>query len=208
MTWVGMDVDGTILDTWDRHRAVLAEVAEGTEDIADAWQELKRSGKSSSAALVELGWAPTAAQRIHDAWVAAIEEPRFCALDRPFPDTPSVLAGLAASGINVIAVSARQARGPLVATLRESGIDLDLRVVAPGPGADLRKAEEVTDLERPILVVGDSEVDLGWARALEVPFHALSTGARSEAFWSANAVGTPVYTSLTTAIGHLLGASL
>lgn len=189
------DVDGTLLDSSARHKALLRDLMEARglpwPAAVPDYMHYKADGHSTKAWLTLAGLAPAVCEELAAAWSESIEKPEYLAMDMAYPDTLPFLHRLREKGCDCVLISARQSADALRATLTRCGI-LPLvteLLVVPPVQADRRKAE----LLRPRIapgdaMLGDTEVDKNCAEALGLPWAVLDRGFRSKAYWQAHGV--------------------
>ncbi len=185
---IGLDLDGTLLDSRLRHVVALQQAAATfampvSDDNAQAYLRLKRDGNNGVEALRQLG-IPRA-ENISRRWVEIIESEEMLALDRLYPDTLEVLNRQRARGDMFVLATGRQ--NPAAARRQIARLGLEeffcgITVVDP---LDRSRTKAAATCHHDFnLIVGDTEVDLEWATDLEKSFHASGYGFRTQSFWA------------------------
>jgi phosphoglycolate phosphatase-like HAD superfamily hydrolase len=184
---IGLDLDGTLLDSRLRHVATLRRVVESlalplTEHDAHAYFRLKCDGATGIEALRRLD-IPRA-EEINGQWISLIESDEMLALDRLYPDTLTALRQRHARGDNFILVTGRQKPAMARRQIASLGLEEFLReIIVVDPRDRSQTKARATSSYALDAVVGDTEIDFQWAEELGVPFHASGFGFRSQAYW-------------------------
>lgn len=183
---IGLDLDGTLLDSRARHLAALRQsacavgVALAEEDILTYWL-LKTDGSNGLTALRRLGIPE--ASKIHQEWVSIIESDHLLALDRIYEDTLQALQRAWALSATFLLVTSRQNPRAAHRQVTDLGLGKYLKeIIVVDAAKRMTKATVSRDLGLEA-VIGDTEVDLEWAQDLGVPFYASCFGFRSRQFW-------------------------
>jgi phosphoglycolate phosphatase-like HAD superfamily hydrolase len=184
---IGIDLDGTLLDSRMRHVAVLQCVAKAnglflSEHDASRYFRFKCDGASGIDAMRQIGIS--AAEDISRQWIAMIENEEMLALDKLYPDARETLKRQRTQGNAFILVTGRQNAAAVRRQMTTLGIEEYFResiVVDPRDRSQAKAA--VTRQYGLDAVVGDTEMDLQWAKDLGVRFYASSFGFRSQSYW-------------------------
>jgi len=180
------DLDGTLITCGNKQKFVLYSVLNAMDDHTaynpEAWWALKREGINTEKALAELGYSN--AKTISDHWKMEIEKSVWGELDKPFEDSLPTFKYLKESqGIDIIILTARKYRYLVLQKIFTYGFNEfidDLIVVDP-----FRVVEEkrkYLEKIKPIVYVGDTELDYFSATGSGVRFIALTRGQRSRTF--------------------------
>ena len=196
---IGIDLDGTLLDSRRRHVEALLRVAGHlaipfSEDKARCYFELKCNGATGVEALRQLN--VPAAEDIAQRWLALIENTEMLTLDKLYPDTLEVLKRQQHAGDIFVLVTARRDSAAVKHQIASLGLEPVLHeIIVLNPMDQTRSKAIATKNHGLQAVVGDTEVDLGWAENLSVPFFASAFGFRSVEYWRQQNVDT--YASLS-----------
>ncbi|MGG3937826.1 HAD family hydrolase [Geobacillus stearothermophilus] len=186
---LGIDFDGTILDSRFRHQKVLYDVLINLnfninlEDLND-FVSYKSFGRTTEDYLKIKGFYDT--KNILRQWVENIERNSYLNLDKLYPNAETFLNTLA-DRYNLYLVTARKNRHGLFQQLNNLGITKyfkDILVVNPGYSSAFEKTESTKKLGLEF-VIGDTEVDWNWAKNINCEFFALNWGFRNKAWWEA-----------------------
>jgi phosphoglycolate phosphatase-like HAD superfamily hydrolase len=204
---IGLDLDGTLLDSRLRHAVALRRAAEALaaplpERDVQAYLRLKCDGCSGVAALRQLG--VQAAEEISQRWVEIIESEEMLALDQLYPDTLDAL-GCQWSGQNEFAlVTGRQnpeaARRQIIRMGMESFF---CEVIVVDPRDHSQSKAAVTSHLDFGAIAGDTEIDLKWAMESNAGFYASSYGFRSPDYWNRRQIAS--YASLSAILQAIAG---
>jgi len=169
---VAFDLDGTILDSRERHKIVMGEILQ-KQGIALDVSELvsyKSSNRSNVDFLVANGVDVEVAQKIQKEWISAIESRDALARDRIYDDAKSILA--AYDGWHRILLTARADKSALEDQLQRLSLRDwfdDVVVVPPGKIASAAKANVLRE-KRVLVFYGDTVSDRNAAEAADVQF--------------------------------------
>jgi phosphoglycolate phosphatase len=179
---VVVDLDGTLLDTRERHYAVYSMIIQGHGGrplpLVRLWRA-RRSGVAWRVILERtLGRAVSDedSERFLRSFVDAIETPSALSKDRLQPGALKALERIRADNCRVVLVTARRNRAQLTRQLSALGLDKQLdEVVATGGG------EKSAAVPRPGVAawIGDTEEDLVAGRAVGARVYLVSNGMRS-----------------------------
>lgn len=202
---LALDLDGTLITVAQKQTNLLRALARARGlnlDPGPIWL-LKRDGASTKSALVGTGVPMDLAHALSRAWVAAVETPYWQSLDSLLPRVEQCLTHLKSQADCVI-ISARQNASFLHQQVRRLGLsDYVSAVYQVHPNcASVAKAEILSQIGA-VGFIGDTESDAKAAKLANVPFVAVSTGQRSEAFLRAAGI-VEVHADLYTAVNFLL----
>jgi len=196
---IGLDLDGTLLDSRLRHTVALRKAAGSlavplTEEDAQRYLQLKCDGASGLDALRQLRIPQ--AESISKRWVEIIESEDMLALDQLYPDTREALARQQSLQTEFILVTGRQDPAAVRRQISKLGLEGFLReIIVVDPRDRAHPKAEVTRTHELRAVAGDTESDFQWAHDLGVNFHASAFGFRSQSYW--NRRGVVSYASLS-----------
>jgi phosphoglycolate phosphatase-like HAD superfamily hydrolase len=182
---VTFDLDGTLITCAPRQTTVLKAVATAhglSVNVETVW-EAKRAGKTTFSALVREGATEAKALKVAKDWQSSIEEPIWLALDTCFADTLSTLKSLRMTQFEISLVTARSQRHWVSGQLTRLGMAEFLsyvEVVSPQDATEQKAA--LLRKSRPLLYLGDTEIDAAAAARADVSFCALDRGQRSGDF--------------------------
>jgi phosphoglycolate phosphatase len=191
--WIFLDLDGTLLDVSRRyqhlHRDLVLRHGGRPLSREDYWA-LKRSRTPEAEILARAGVPSEAGAEIAAARERHLEERRYLRLDRPWPWTAAVLAGLAPYG-RLALITLRSHSDRLLWQLDTLGLRAPFARVVSGRGdgtpqakAGLVRAAGI-DPAPGSLLVGDTEVDIASGKALGVRTAAVTCGLRDAAHLAA-----------------------
>ncbi len=197
--WLFLDLDGPVLDVSRRYHQIHQDVVEelgGWPFPQTVYWEAKRHRIPEAEILARTGLSPEAAAQASAERLRRIEEPRYLALDRPWPWLAEVLDELERLG-RLALVTLRNHPSHLDEQIRALGLSLYFDRVIAGRGngtptakAALLRCSGISWAPGSVLV-GDTEVDVASGRALGLDTVALGCGIRSPALlepWSPDAL--------------------
>ena len=182
---VAFDLDGTLLNSANRHKIVLDDILRkfGLEiNTADLF-ESKRSGKNTYSFLLDKGIAPNIAKKIHSIWIKNIECDKYLAFDSLYPNALNMLNQYAKNH-NLILITARSRKTATLNQLKALNIDKyfkNIYIVSAKSNIAQEKAKYLK-LENANLMIGDSEVDFEASKIANVAFRFVKSGFRSAEF--------------------------
>jgi phosphoglycolate phosphatase-like HAD superfamily hydrolase len=191
---IGLDLDGTLIDTAARHKAALIQAAHsaGVElavGFPEIYYEEKREGTPGRQVLLRYSIPQT--EQILREWLKNIEQPSLLRLDCLFPSVLDTLEEMA-QNCEFFVVTARQREAAVREQVRSLGLNsylTEVLVARLSPvGNVARDKHELTTHLKLQAIVGDSEADQNWANQLGVQFFGVSSGIRNKAFWSKRSV--------------------
>ena len=154
---------------------------------ATPYWRLKRRGARPAEVLSRSEVAPARQEEFLERFLERIEAPASLALDRLFPGVEQTLAALARRGDRLVLLSLRRSAGAFLDQLEALGIAGAFERVDSGQvSADGRLAKihlvERAGFGPAAAVVGDTEADVGAARALGLASVAVTTGLRNRSY--------------------------
>lgn len=179
MGWLGLDLDGTLLDARPRQVGLAVACARQVGHTLDAdrfWAQ-KRRRQTTLAAYLACGLSEGQAADAARAWGEHIEDDVWLAQDPLLPRVDEALTLAESLAIPVKVLTARRRPDAVRAQLEHLGLLprlAALHVVDPRR-AELEKAELLVGAD---LFIGDTESDAEAARLAGVPFIAVSSGLR------------------------------
>ena len=183
---IGFDLDGTLLDSRQRHVDVLEEVLKQEcirIDISD-YMDYKTEGHSTKDFLLLKGIDKETSERINKKWIELIEEERFLASDNLYPGTLKMLSDLSFDS-SLYIITARNNRDNAYKQIKDLGIQQyfeGVYVVESSKNTSQIKAD-VMKKKGINVFYGDTESDYEAASVAGCDFKAVTGGFRSDSFW-------------------------
>lgn len=182
---VAFDLDGTLLDSANRHKIVLDDILRkfGLEINTADLIESKRGGKNTYNFLLDKGITPNVAKKIHSIWIKNIECDKYLALDSLYPNALNMLEQYGKNH-NLILITARSRKTATLNQLKALDIDKYFKkiyIVSTKSNTAKEKAKYLK-LENANLMIGDSEVDFEASKIANVAFKFTESGFRSAEF--------------------------
>ena len=184
---IGLDFDGTILNSLQRHTEALRSVYPKIDDVSLNWEQeflnYKRKGLSTLDYLRSHNISE--ADNIVIKWVEIIESPSLLSIDCLYSGAYEALQRLA-EFFDLYLATARTSTCGAIEQLDKYDLTAffkSIYVVKPGRRAGQHKAD---CFEEGVLqyVVGDTESDQEWAERCSAEFIPLSSGFRDVSFWT------------------------
>lgn len=194
MKTIAFDLDGTLLDSRERHRTVMQSVFNDLGIKADLSDMLsiKSEGKSNKEYLKIKGFDGSQIQLICSHWQKIIEDNIFLQEDCLYSDSLQFLTFLKQAGYRLVLITARNNRAGLSEQIRDLGLTalLDkIYAVASGKDTVQEKAEALRDCQA-VLFIGDTEADRDAAQKSGIKFSAMNRGFRNKTFWERLAINS------------------
>jgi phosphoglycolate phosphatase len=179
-----------VVDVRERHyrtyRSALAPLGGRPLDPAAYWR-LKRRGAPLGEVLAASGVGPDRREAFLGRFLGEIEDPDRLALDRLLPGAEPALGSLRAGGHRLVLLSLRRSPAAFAAQVERLGIAGAFERVDAGRTSEDGRLAKRALIERagppgPAAVVGDTEADVGAARALGLAAVGVTTGLRNRGF--------------------------
>lgn len=169
---IAFDLDGTILDSRERHKIVMGDVLKKrgiSLDVSDL-VAYKASNRNNIDYLISKGVDAEVAREIQKDWISAIERLDALASDLIYDDAESILA--AYDGWRRILLTARTDEQALEDELRRLSLREwfdEVIVVSPGKSASAAKANVLRE-KKALIFWGDTVSDCNAAKEADVQF--------------------------------------
>jgi phosphoglycolate phosphatase len=180
-----VDLDGTLLDTRERHfhayRKALLGLGGRPSDLAAFWAA-KRRGAPWSRLLAHALGRPAESEverRFLETFARAIEDPQALRLDRLQPGVGRALARLERAGIEPVLMTARRNEAALRRQLADLGLGGRFVQVVATRGAPKHGLVDAHVRARAAGWIGDTEDDCASARQLGIPILLVTNGIRT-----------------------------
>lgn len=176
---IGLDFDGTILDSSFRHILALHKITNKDIGFLQDFVSYKTEGKNGLSYLKEKGFVDT--QDIFTKWIEVIEDDELLKYDVLYTDSLYCLEKLSRSN-EIYLVSARNNVKGLIDQVNNLKIGSFFQeIIAVEKG--ITKYELTKNIEFDC-IIGDTENDYEWAGQSKAKFYALNRGFRSQSYWN------------------------
>jgi phosphoglycolate phosphatase-like HAD superfamily hydrolase len=201
---IGVDFDGTLLDSRPRHKIALLKASEILNislpsGLANNYVNEKSYGFSGLQVLKK--YNVDKAKELHGLWVNIIEDESMLAQDKLYPGVKEYLEAIYKEN-EIYLVTARTYKSRTLDQLRILGIDKlfsDIFVIEIKQNVKIgelkSKATKKYNIE---YVIGDTETDLEWANLSKAEFRPVICGFRNKSYWESK--GIPVYADFMDAM--------
>lgn len=197
MKRIVFDLDGTLLDSRQRHTTLLGDVCAEleipiTERMLEGYLPSKLTGVNTRRYLTQFcGFSEEESKQCSTLWEERIENWEYLTQDILYPDTIEILSTLKKTDrFELILLTARKNKAMLMRQLDWLGIlqiFSDVCCVSPAQ-AKAGKRNILKKLEHISCMVGDTEVDYSAAIYAGCPFYALARGFRGKNYWNEQGV--------------------
>jgi len=175
---IGLDFDGTIIDSSFRHILILHKITNKNISIFQDFVAYKSKGLNGLSYLQKKGFSN--ANDIFTKWVEVIEYDKFLKYDVLYPDSLYFLESLSVEN-DIYLVSARNNIKGLIKQINDLKIGSFFKeVITVGKGMT---KYEVTKNIKFDCIIGDTEIDYEWAKKSKTIFYALNRGFRNKSYW-------------------------
>lgn len=184
---LAMDLDGTLLNSLNRHKIVLDKVlADLSMDLdTNFYLDMKRRGFSTSKFLSNSGVEADLNIDICLRWRQLVENMEYLRHDFLYPKTEDFLSQVSKT-YNLVLITARNNKQTALEQIKNLNISKHFKyiyIVASNVNTAKNKID-ILKKHKLIAYIGDTEVDLEIAKALKLNFFALNYGLRNETFWN------------------------
>jgi phosphoglycolate phosphatase len=186
-----IDLDGTLIDTSERHFRVYKDIV-NLYEISDTlskeifWNK-KRQGKKTSS-ILPYRLSNKSIQGFSDEWLERIETRDYLSFDRLFQDSIQTLSTLQTIGYLAL-VTLRKDSSNLIWELEYFGLDRYFKKILVGSPLCYRDKTDIIKENIELkanglnpIIIGDSEIDILTGKKLGLTTIAITRGIRSEEF--------------------------
>lgn len=183
---IAFDLDGTILDSRERHKIVMNYVLKkfginiGTSDLIS----FKAEGHNNIEWLISKKIDENTAKQINAEWISSIEQDSYLKNDFLYPGVRDFLEDLSKEN-ELYLVTARNNKEGCLKQIKKCGIEQyfsKIMIVESNAETSAMKAECLSELDADVFI-GDTESDTKAALIAKCMFMAISLGFRSEKFF-------------------------
>lgn len=183
---IAFDLDGTLLDSKERHRVVMDDVLKefsitiNTEDLVKD----KSSGLNNISWLIGKGCDPNIATQIQNKWIELIEQDNYLELDVLYDGVLTYLKKLSLTN-ELFLITARNNKRGVLNQINKLGLGQffdDIMIVESDANTFIYKADYLK-IKGISLMIGDTEVDYKASCKANCHFMAAMEGFRSSEFW-------------------------
>ncbi|KGJ50133.1 hypothetical protein KD33_04155 [Clostridium sp. NCR] len=186
---IAFDFDGTLLDSKFRHQKVLFDILKEEDidielDELDDFVQYKAKGQNTESYLKEKYKDKIGISKVVDKWICNIENMEYLDLDKLYEGSRELLSDLN-NLYDLYLVTARSNKVNSLEQIKKQGILKYFKkvfVVANDGNCAFNKYNKTKDLGI-VTVIGDTEVDLEWAKYLDVNFLPVIHGFRDSIWW-------------------------
>ncbi len=189
-----LDLDGTLLNSKERHcnvlRDVLIQYGFGNRQVLD-FVEYKANGKNTRQYLEDVhGFSKDIADKISTAWINSIEEEKYLCQDKWYEDAAVFVDFLKNRGYECFIITARKNDEYVTKFVKESYVGDSVQIIAVSTRNAVSNKISVIKklLVDDNIMVGDTEVDYETGKTLKIRTYPLNRGFRSKNFWMAREI--------------------
>ncbi len=183
---IAFDLDGTLLDSAERHKNVMNQaltifnICLNTDDLV----KYKADGHNNIEWLVKNGIERTTANAIQNNWIELIETDNNLLQDKLYEGAFSALERLSKTN-ELFLITARNNEKGTMEQLKRHGIlqfFSGVKIIKPTANASQAKADYLIE-QKIDTIIGDTEIDMKASQIAGCNFKAVTHGFRSELFW-------------------------
>lgn len=178
---VAFDLDGTLLDSRERHCVVLDSILKKHDIFLDTSDLIafKRQGKNNVAWLEANGVDKELARRIQQEWIAVIEKPEYLLLDKLYAGAKELLKEY--DGFNRILITARSNEQSVRSQIENLGLTswFNKIFVVPSCTSTPRLKADILKENHALILVGDTKSDAVAAQLAHVKYRHVDHGFHS-----------------------------
>ena len=196
-----LDLDGTLLDSRERHQVVLHDVLEenGCTDlnISDYLQFKAYGLRTIDYLLMRLHLPEGISYEVDKMWKDRIEEANYLQMDQWYDGTEIFLKKLKELGFFTIVLSARKNAEYPVKMIRDSFLSSfidDVVIVSPMNATYYKEKVLRKQADKDSIFVGDTETDFDSGERAKIKTYILNSGFRNKSFWKKRGIAN--YNSL------------
>ena len=185
-----LDLDGTLLDSHQRHIVVLENALKEC-NIYDCnlsnYMAYKANGNRTIDFLKkELKLNDNISEKVDEIWKYTIEEEKYLEIDALYGDAISFLNLIKEKGYKTVIVSARKNRDYVIKRIKKSEINYlidDIIIVSPLNAINEKLAVLMQNKDENSICIGDTEIDYEAGKKAEIRTFILNRGFRSKEYW-------------------------
>lgn len=181
---IAFDLDGTLLDSKNRHKMVMLDVLQsyGIDiDVSDLI-EYKIHGQNNLSWLASKEIDDKTAEKIHADWIANIEDEKYLLSDILYPHVFDLLKKLSTEN-DLFLITARHNKALALKQINRLGLSQYLQPIVVSPQGEVSKLKALELVKHDISIyVGDTELDYKAAMIAKCNFYAVTSGFRSDSF--------------------------
>lgn len=190
MKTVFLDLDGTLLDSHERHTVVLENALKECDvygcDLS-AYMSYKANGNRTIDFLKkELNLNNEISEKVAEVWGLTIEEEKYLEIDTFYGDAVPFLSLIKEKGYKTVIVSARKNRDYVIKRIKTSEINHlidDIMIVSPFNAVNEKFEALMQNKDENSVCIGDTEIDYEAGKKAEMRTLILNRGFRSKEYW-------------------------
>lgn len=190
MKTIFLDLDGTLLDSHERHIVVLENALKECNvygcNLLNYMDYKARGNKTIDFLKNEFGLNDDIAEKVAKVWRLTIEKEEYLHIDTFYGDAIPFLYLIKEKGYKTIIVSARKNREYVMKMIKTSEIsDLIDEVIIVSPLNAINEKLEVLvrNKDENSVYIGDTEIDYEAGKKAEIQTFILNRGFRSKEYW-------------------------
>ena len=185
-----LDLDGTLLDSHERHTVVLEYALKKCHiygcDLSNYLDYKANGNRTIDFLKEELYLDDDISQRVAEIWKLTIEEEKYLEIDTFYSDAVPFLNLIKEKGFKTIIVSARNNKDYLIDRIKISEINYlidDIIIVSPFHAMNNKLNVFIQNKDKNSVCIGDTEVDYEAGKKAGILTYILNRGFRSKEYW-------------------------
>lgn len=190
MRTIFLDLDGTLLDSSERHNVVLKNALKECNvfgcDFSNYMAYKANGNRTIDFLKNELKLTADISEKVAEIWKRTIEEEEYLEMDAFYWDTVPFLNLIKEKGYKTVIVSARKNKDYVINKIKTSEINYlidDIIIVSPFNAINEKLEVFMQKRDKNSVCIGDTEIDYEAGQRAKIVTFILNRGFRSKEYW-------------------------